>query len=624
MKRFLSSTVNTSGENSDTCASSSSEKREPEATLGARKPKYRKYDDKYLDFGFACIEVNNEERPQCVICMKVLSVEAMLPSKLKRHLETNHPSMVGKPRAFFARKRTDANNQKSTFCKQSKVNSNALLASYKVAYRIAQSKKPHTIAEELILPAAVDMAKIMIGEEAGNQLIKIPLSNNTISRRIDDIAVDISDQLLNQLKDKEFAIQLDEATDSNKDAHLICYVRYVHEKQLTEDLLFCKEIEGGTTGKDLFDMLDSFMSDNNVNWEKCVGVCTDGGRSMSGNYQGLQSRIRSRAPNAVWTHCIIHREALAAGKLSEELNDTLKSVIQAVNIIKSRPKKARLFAKMCDDMGAEHSCLLFYSSARWLSLGNSLQRVYELRNELYLCLNEENHALAGNFIDQDFLIKLAFLSDIFERLDILNKSLQGTNTHIFLLFSKVEGFKKKLLLWETNLTKGDFTMFSSFDQFLKENELELKHELKNVLVNCLSNLQTCFEKYLPKEEIGPLQWVNDPFHAEIPPHFKNDEAEQLIDISTDSSLKAKFQTQSLCEFWCDLENEFPVISKKALRALIPFASSYLCECGFSAVAVIKSKYRAKLDIEKEIRVAISKITPRYDELIKEKQAHTSH
>ncbi|KAL4709399.1 hypothetical protein ACJJTC_001195 [Scirpophaga incertulas] len=46
----------------------------------AKKRKYRKYDDSYLDFGFTSIEVNNEEKPQCVLCLKILSSECMLPS----------------------------------------------------------------------------------------------------------------------------------------------------------------------------------------------------------------------------------------------------------------------------------------------------------------------------------------------------------------------------------------------------------------------------------------------------------------------------------------------------------------------------------------------------------------
>jgi len=44
-----------------------------------------------------------------------------------------------------------------------------MLASYKVAHRIAKCKdykEPHTITEELILPVAVDMVNIMIGESA--------------------------------------------------------------------------------------------------------------------------------------------------------------------------------------------------------------------------------------------------------------------------------------------------------------------------------------------------------------------------------------------------------------------------------------------------------------------------
>ncbi|GFT74286.1 zinc finger BED domain-containing protein 5 [Trichonephila clavipes] len=52
------------------------------------------------------------------------------------------------------------------------------------------------------------------------------LSNDTVSCRIDDIAEDVEQQLFGKLRDKLFSIQLDEATDSNKDAHFIAYVRF--------------------------------------------------------------------------------------------------------------------------------------------------------------------------------------------------------------------------------------------------------------------------------------------------------------------------------------------------------------------------------------------------------------
>ncbi len=68
--------------------------------------------------------------------------------------------------------------------KAASVNSKAQMASYRVAYRIAQSKKPHTIAEQLILPAALDMVSIMLDETSAAKLKAIPLSNDTVARRI--------------------------------------------------------------------------------------------------------------------------------------------------------------------------------------------------------------------------------------------------------------------------------------------------------------------------------------------------------------------------------------------------------------------------------------------------------
>ncbi|GFV99786.1 zinc finger BED domain-containing protein 5 [Trichonephila clavipes] len=96
----------------------------------------------------------------------------------------------------------------------------------RVAVHIARCKKPQTIAEELILPAAIEIVETMFGDNFAKELQSIPLSNDTVSRRIDDIAKDVEQQLFGKLRNKLFSIQLDEATDSNKDAHFIAYVRF--------------------------------------------------------------------------------------------------------------------------------------------------------------------------------------------------------------------------------------------------------------------------------------------------------------------------------------------------------------------------------------------------------------
>jgi hypothetical protein len=123
----------------------------------------------------------------------------ILPSKLKHYLETTHPSVVSKSHDYFSRKLKELNQQKGSFYKQASIPSNALQASHKVAHRIPKCKKTHTIAEEIVLPADADMVNIMIGESAGKLLSKVPLSNNTISRRIQHIAEYLNDQLIEKL-----------------------------------------------------------------------------------------------------------------------------------------------------------------------------------------------------------------------------------------------------------------------------------------------------------------------------------------------------------------------------------------------------------------------------------------
>ncbi|XP_035208276.1 zinc finger BED domain-containing protein 5-like [Stegodyphus dumicola] len=161
------------------------------------KIKSRKYSQEYLNFGFTNTKVNEEQRPLCIICSKILAADSMKPNKLQRHLETLH-----------------------TRC-----------------------KKPHTLGEKRILPAAIEIVETMFGDNFANKLQSIPLSYDTVAHRITDIAEDVQCQLFSKLRDKLFSIHFDEATDSNKDAHFIAYVRFCDDMSIVEELLFCKPIE---------------------------------------------------------------------------------------------------------------------------------------------------------------------------------------------------------------------------------------------------------------------------------------------------------------------------------------------------------------------------------------------
>ncbi len=235
------------------------------------------------------------------------------------------------------------------------------------------------------------MVSTMIVDATASKLKAIPLSNNTIARRIYDMSKDIEEQLNDKIRDNRFALQMDEAIDSNKDCLLITYVRLIDGEDLREYLLFCKLVTKRATADKLFKIIDTYLKKADLKWEDCVGICTDGAQAMAGKRGGLQALVKRVSPNMQWTHCMIHREALASKQMSPELNDVMTDIIATVNYIKTRPVKALIFCALCEEMGSDHTAVLFHSESRWLSRGKVLSRVFELRDEIRIFLEEEGN-----------------------------------------------------------------------------------------------------------------------------------------------------------------------------------------------------------------------------------------
>ena len=104
---------------------------------------------------------------------------------------------------------------------------------------------------------------------------------------------------------------------------------------------------------------------------------------------GFQAYLKL-SPNATFVHCFIHRFALSAKTLAPELLSCLNRIVKMVNFVKSSALNTRLFARLCEDLGSEHKCLLYHTEVRWLSRGNMTRRVFELKNVLLAFFRERN------------------------------------------------------------------------------------------------------------------------------------------------------------------------------------------------------------------------------------------
>ena len=90
--------------------------RGPQMKVGGDKEsgasrKRRKYDSEYLNLGFTFTGPEDAPLPQRVICSEKLANDSMRPCKLRRHIETKHQSLKGKPRDFFERKLHELRSQ---------------------------------------------------------------------------------------------------------------------------------------------------------------------------------------------------------------------------------------------------------------------------------------------------------------------------------------------------------------------------------------------------------------------------------------------------------------------------------------------------------------------------------
>jgi hypothetical protein len=107
---------------------------------------------------------------------------------------------------------------------------------------VAKHKKTHNTTEELIIPCAVEIASIMFDEKTASLIKAIPSPDNTIQRRIQDMASDIVDQVVEKRsKSKQFSIQLDERTDIAGEAQPLAFVRVPDSDNIMEHIFstFC-------------------------------------------------------------------------------------------------------------------------------------------------------------------------------------------------------------------------------------------------------------------------------------------------------------------------------------------------------------------------------------------------
>uniref|UniRef100_K7F2K4 DUF4371 domain-containing protein n=1 Tax=Pelodiscus sinensis TaxID=13735 RepID=K7F2K4_PELSI len=520
-----------------------------------------KYSENYIKFGFACQEKEGVNLPR-VICFKVLGNDSIKPAKLKLHLKKCHPNLLQKDEDYFEQRLSSLKRQRldstSAFYNKS---SNAVRASYIVAYKVAQAKKPHTIVEQLVLPSAKEVVWLVFGKEAARKLNDISVSNDTVSRGINEISQNISEQVVDEIKKSPlFAIQLDESTDIALCSQLLG-VLYMVEGDFKDEFLFCKTLDTTTKAQDVMKIVNDFFEVHGL------GIGSDGAPDMLGSKSGFQTLVKQHAP---MVHCFIHREALASKTSTDQLNAVFKGLVKVVNHIKSLALNTRLFKRFCLDMSSDFDVLLFYTSVQWLPTGNILNRAFQLREELDLFLQDQGKKEFQNVLTQSNL-ELLYLVDIFGILNKLNLQLQETGANPFSHQSIIKAFLDKLEFWILRV-------FHMWRPCSGEKEA-----IQTQVLDHLWKLRDELQRYFLEgnRTTDELSFIRNPFTTDVN-SVPEDLQEEFLALKNDFAAQDVYQQSTIEKFWASVTGSYPNLSANTVRFL-PFASIYMCETGLSCL-----------------------------------------
>ena len=116
--------------------------------------------------------------------------------------------------------------------------------------------------------------------------------------------------------------------------------------------------------------------------------------------------------------------------------------------------------------------------------------------------------------------------------------------------------------------------FPMVKEFTAELDSDIPGDVLNYfhvhLLSLLDSFSCCFPEELHEKIKEKFLVVNRYSVSEKPACLTSQQYECLIDLTTDSVIKEIFATKkSVSEFWCQLKDEFKVLSDKAKIILLP-------------------------------------------------------
>ena len=294
-----------------------------------------------------------------------------------------------------------------------------------------------------------------------------------------------------------------------------------------------------------------------------------------------------------------------------------------------------------EEAEAEHTDLLLHTGVRWLSRGRFLERFRELLPEIKKFLKEVKDTEYVQLENEQWLLDLAFLTDLTALQNELNLELQGKGKNIVDMISSVNAFKRKLQLLSTKLHHHDLHYFKHLSSELVLQRKPTSQFNTARYIKQVQSLSSDFDRrFIDFASVQPIAtYMCFPFATDIDVEdiaskigslFQLDITaveEEMVSLQNDIVMKSRASIERE-KIWKVLsEEKYPNIKKCAFYLLSCFGSTYLCESVFSHMKIIKSRYRSVMTDQHLLaclRLATTSYCLNYEEIVTSSQCQVSH
>jgi len=272
-----------------------------------------------------------------------------------------------------------------------------------------------------------------------------------------------------------YSILADETADISGKEQLSIGLRFFDEKanEIKEEFLGFVKLDG-LDAKNIAKAIDDFVTNLNLDPDKCVGLGFDGCSTMSGKEGGVQAILRQKYKKAFYFHCSSHKLNLVANDLNviSEIRNCVRIIKEIIKFFRESVLRRKLIAnipKLYETRWSEKYKSIRAFKDHFIDIVDALETLAEEGNAATRKNAYQMHAAAcrSSFVVSVVLIAKysAILEPVVNTLQLKSLDIVKANQHIQTILKMLRDHRKNAENVTADVLKeaGDIAMHFNID-----------------------------------------------------------------------------------------------------------------------------------------------------------------